>query len=308
MRWHRAAVTDETHAISRADARKRGISDRDLAGPRFRKVATGRYLPSNVKPHPVHAIRVALACHPEGAVATHYSAARMLGAPVPAHPEEHITVRDADDRRRRLGVRCHVLQIAEDDVVVMAGVRVSRPNRMFVELARFLGLVDLVVLGDWLVQAQHTTVQSLRLYCRASLEQHAGRATYAANFVRARSESPRESRLRLLLALAGLPTPEVNAEVFDDEGEFLARLDLAFREVKIAIEYDGGHHADPAQWEADVARRQRLEDLGWRIIIVTNKQLFQRPAHILQVVARALAERGVDVGPLSDEWRPHFPG
>jgi hypothetical protein len=299
-------VIEETRAISRAEAREQGISDRELAGPRFRKVATGRYLPSEVAPHPVHAIRVALACHPAGAVATHFSAARMLGAPVPAHPEEHITVRVPGDRRRRLGVRCHVLQIAEADVMTMSGLRISRPNRMFVELARFLGLVDLVVLGDWLVQNAHTTVRSLRLYCRASLEQHSGRATYAANLVRARSESPRESRLRVLLALAGLPAPEVNAEVFDAEGEFLARLDLAFPALKIAVEYDGGHHADKDQWEADVARRQRLEDLGWRIIIVTNKQLFQHPARILASVARALEERGADVGPLSDDWRPHF--
>lgn len=301
-------MTDAAHAISRAEARRLGISDRELAGSGYRKVATGRYLPSDIKPHPAHAIRVALACHPEGAVATHHSAARMLGAPVPAHPEEHVTVRDPDNRRRRLGVRCHVLQIAEADVMIMEGLRLSRPNRMFVELARFLGLVDLVVLGDWLVQANHTTVSSLRLYCRASLEQHAGRATYAANLVRARSESPRESRLRLLLALAGLPSPEVNAEVFSDEGEFLARLDLAFRIVRIAVEYDGGQHADQAQWEADVARRQRLEDLGWRVIVVTNTQLYRRPAEIIRVVARALEERGLEVGPLSDDWRPHFRG
>ena len=301
-------MTDETHAISRAEARRRGISDRELAGPAFRKVAVGRYLPSDVDLRPVHAIRVALACHPAGAVATHFSAARMLGAPVPAHPEEHVTVREAADRRRRLGVRCHVLQIAEQDVVVMSGVRVSRPNRMFVELARFLSLVDLVILGDWLVHEGHTTVASLRLYCRASLEQHARRATYAANLVRARAESPQESRLRLLLALARLPAPEVNAEVFDEDGEFVARLDLAFRAVKVAIEYDGGHHADTAQWEADVARRQRLEALGWRIIVVTNKQLFRRPEQILRLVAQALRERGVEVGPLGDDWRPHFRG
>ena len=301
-------MTDETHVVRRAEALRSGISDRDLAGPRYRKVATGIYLPSNTSPHPVHAIRVALACHPAGAVATHFSAARMLGAPVPSHPEEHITVREAKDRRRRLGIRCHVLQIEEKDVMVMDGVRLCTPDRMFVELARFLGLVDLVVLGDWLVQAGHTSVRSLRLYCRGSLEQHARRASIAADLVRARSESPQESRLRVLLALAGLPAPEVNAEVFDEGGEFLARLDLAFRSIKVAIEYDGGHHADPAQWEADVARRQRLEDAGWRIIVVTKRQLFQRPAQIVSVVARALAERGAELGPISDDWRPHFRG
>jgi very-short-patch-repair endonuclease len=299
---------EETHVVRRADALREGISDEDLAGPHWRKIAVGLYVPADTTTHPVHAVRAALACHPAGAVATHFSAARMLGAPVPPHPDEHITVRAAKDRRRRLGVRCHVLQIEESDVVVTAGVRLSCPNRMFVELARFLGLVDLVVLGDWLVKAGHTTVGSLRLYCRSSLEQHSRRARTAADLVRARSESPQESRLRVLLALAGLPAPAINLEVFDEDGEFMARLDLAYPDLKLAVEYDGAHHADPAQWEADVARRQRLEDAGWRIIVVTRRQLFQHPGRVVDVVARALADRGAELGPLVDAWRPHFRG
>ena len=299
---------EETHVVRRADALRDGISDSDLAGPHWRKIAVGLYVPADTKPHPIHRIRAALACHPDGAVASHFSAARMLGAPVPPHPDEHVTVLAAKDRRRRLGLRCHVLQIKESDVVVAAGVRLSGPNRMFVELARFLGLVDLVVLGDWLVKEGHTTVKSLRLYCRGSLEQHSLRARRAADLVRARSESPQESRLRVLLALAGLPAPAVNLEVFDEDGEFMARLDLAYPDLKLAVEYDGEHHADPAQWEADVARRMRLENAGWRIIVVTKRQLFRHPARIVEVVARALTDRGAQLGPLSDDWRPHFRG
>jgi hypothetical protein len=58
-----------------------------------------------------------------------------------------------------------------------------------------------------------------------------------------------ESRLRMLLVLAGLPEPTVNHIVRDDRGNWVRRFDLAYPDLRIAIEYDGRHHIErQEQW------------------------------------------------------------
>ena len=295
---------DDHIPFTRGEARAAGISDRRLRGREFRRILFGHYLPADVTPQPIHTIRAALNCHPKDAVATHFSSARLYGAPVPDHPEVHVTVREADERRRRRGLRCHALAIDAADVRILAGVRISSPCRMFVELARYLTLVELVVLGDWLVQSRLTNVPALRRYSLRSTEQCADRAARAAAYVRGGSESPRESHLRLLLMLAGLPAAHPNRTV--RLGARTLRLDLAFVTVKVAVEYDGEWHDDDHQQELDEARRSLLEEHGWIVIVVRKNDLYSTPGDVIARVVAALQARGLVVGPISDDWRAHF--
>lgn len=301
---------DDHVPFTRHEALLDGISDRQLAGPRFRKVLTGYYLPAEVPYSPIHGIRAALMSHPEGAVASHFSVTRLLGAPVPHQPEEHVTVRDPRDRRHRHGLRCHVGRLATSDVRRVDDVLITGPERTFLDLTAHLALLDHVALGDWMVARGMTTPGQLRDYCRRCHVRRAGDAAAAAALTRARVESPRETKLRLLLTLAGLPEPAVNMDVHDDAGVFVARLDHGYRKARLGVEYDGRQHLlDAGQWEKDVARRGRLEELGWRLIVVTSQQMYRHPATVLEQVHRALRERGYgDLAPLSDDWRPHFVG
>ena len=69
------------------------------------------------------------------------------------------------------------------------------------------------------------------------------------------AESPQETVARLVLVDAGLPAPTTQVKIFGRYGEFLARVDMAYEEVKVAIEYDGPQHwEDPASSGADAAR------------------------------------------------------
>jgi very-short-patch-repair endonuclease len=63
-----------------------------------------------------------------------------------------------------------------------------------------------------------------------------------------------------------LPIPVAQYLITDDTGRFVARPDFAYPDIKLAIEVDGGHHMDPAQWEADLARQNRLILAGWRFL------------------------------------------
>jgi very-short-patch-repair endonuclease len=245
--------------------------------------------------------------HPDGAVGTHVTAARLRGVPVPMGPLERVTVARPEDRRQRHGLRCHIAALAASEISVVRGVRISAPARMFVELASLLSLVDLVVVGDWLVRNGHLGCEELVEYCITSHDRYAEHARVAAAYVRPDVDSPMETRLRMLLVLAGLPEPEVNLEIRDEDGVVTMRLDLAYRRVRLAVEYDGRHHLeDVGQWERDPERRDDLEQTGWRVLVVTSKGIYREPEVTVQRVWRALRSRGHrPLRPPTDGWRPH---
>ncbi len=99
--------------------------------------------------------------------------------------------------------------------------------------------------------------------------------------------SPPETRLRLLLLSEGLPAPVAQYRVFDDDG-FVARVDFAFPELRIAVEYDGLWHAEDGQFAQDRRRLNRLSAAGWRVIFVTAADL-HTPARFVQQLRAALA-------------------
>lgn len=65
--------------------------------------------------------------------------------------------------------------------------------------------------------------------------------------------------------------------------------DMTYPEARIAIEYDGDvHRTDPRTWRRDIARKQRLEELGWRVIVVTADDVYLHPARLVTRVRTAL--------------------
>lgn len=308
-RCHSAVVQlDVMQPFTRAQARAAGITDRQLRGPDFQQLLVGIYLSSRVRDLSRPRAQAALMVHPPDAVATHFSSARVIGAPVPDHPLEHVTVGRAEDRRQRHGLRCHVMALAASDVKVVGRLRISDPHRLFVEMTPWLSLVDQVVLGDWLVRQAHVTVASLTGYCSRTSAQHAAAAQQAAAHVRDRVDSPMETRLRMLLVLAGLPEPSVNLELVLREGTAKVRIDLSYPKVKVAVEYDGRQHVEVVdQWEGDLGRREDLDDGDWRLIVVTSRGIYRSPGDTVLRVWRALRKRGYrPLPPPTDGWRVHF--
>ena len=294
--------------FTRAEARAVGITDRQLRGPDFQQLLGGVYLSSRIRDLSRARAEAAVMVHPRDAVATHFSSARVLGAPVPDHPLEHVTVARVEDRRQRHGIRCHVAALHAADITVVDGLRISDPHRIFVEMTPLLTLVELVVLGDWLVRREHVTTASLIEYCSRTTAQHAKAAARAASYVRARVDSPMETRLRMLLVLAGLPEPSVNLQFVLQEGTAKVRLDLSYPSVKVAVEYDGRHHVEIVdQWEDDLDRRESLDDGSWRIVVVTSRGIYREPERTVLRVWRALVKRRYrPLAPPTDGWRVHF--
>ena len=177
-------------------------------------------------------------------------------------------------------------------IVRLNGRPVSCPTDVFLRLAEHLSLLDLVVVGDAMVRRGRTTPRELVEATDRAGGRWVRHARRAAGLVRARVDSPKETELRLLLVFAGFPEPEINKDVLDEAGGWIACPDLAYRALKIALEYDGRHHADdPRQWEKDIRRRELLDAAGWRVIVVTNRDLSRFPSQTLMRVALVLRER-----------------
>jgi hypothetical protein len=117
-----------------------------------------------------------------------------------------------------------------------------------------------------------------------------------------------ETRLRLLIVLAGLPEPQVNVIVRVAGGKWRWRFDLCYAEYKLIIEYDGRQHAyDAEQWSTDLERREWLDRDGWRILIVISEGIYADPLRTLHRVRTALEERGARVPKsFKQEWTRHF--
>jgi len=100
-----------------------------------------------------------------------------------------------------------------------------------------------------------------------------------------------ETRLRLILVLGGLPTPEVQFPVQDEVRRRAVWLDLAYPEQRIGIEYEGADHTRPERVLLDAGRYTRLVDAAWRIYRFTKYQVYVEPDEILATIGRALASR-----------------
>ncbi len=102
-----------------------------------------------------------------------------------------------------------------------------------------------------------------------------------------RAESPAESLTRLRLYDDGLPAPAVQYEVRNVVGAVIYRLDLAYPELKLAIEYDGEeHHTSSDDRAHDLRRRDYLRRLGWTIVVLTAADVYGRDPQAAVIVRR----------------------
>ncbi len=276
-----------------------------LRGPRFRRLLRGVHVAARADDTLGMRCRAALLVLPKGAVFSHETAARLWGAVVPPRSRVQVTVPYARPiRRPELEVR-RSRRMPEPRR--LRGLPLTGPERTFLDLAATLDLVDLVVLGDSLVKAGRTSPADLVGAARTHRGARAALARRAAALVRSGVDSPMETRLRLLVVLAGLPEPVVNHVLRDEDGGWTYRFDLSWPELLVALEYDGRQHAESSsQWVRDVRRREDLDGRGWRLVIALSGDVYATPGATVQRVAAVLRERG-EVVSTTDGWREHFP-
>ena len=275
-------------AFSVGDALRAGIGPerlrrRDLVAP-----IHGVRAPVGVPVGPIEAVAAVLR---PGQRFSHTTAARIWGAPLPRTYRDDETVHVSSSTEvamRRVGVVGH--RSPALDVRESPSGPVSSPADTWFECASMLSVADLVALGDHMVgRNELATVDDLAAAVRPGFR-GARTARAALDRIRAGAESAMETHLRLAVVDAGFPEPALNIDVRGDDGAFLGRVDMAWQEHRIALEYDGDHHRERETFRNDQRRSNGFTVNGWLVIHATAVDL-ARPAVLFERLRRAFAER-----------------
>jgi len=171
------------------------------------------------------------------------------------------------------GLRIRQVSLSSSDVVRVRDGPCTSGLRTAVDIARHEAVIDAVPALDILLSRAIVSRGDLAEAANRGISgRGAARARTAVELANPLAESQPESRVRVALALAGLhPTPQY--PVRDQSGNFVARVDLAFVEQRVAIEYDGAWHAERGQFAKDRRRLNRLRAAGWTVFHVTAADL-----------------------------------
>lgn len=102
-----------------------------------------------------------------------------------------------------------------------------------------------------------------------------------------RRESPAESLSFGHMVLAGLPLPEVQVLIADEEGEMY--VDFLWRAAGLVGEVDGNlKYTTPEALVAERRRQRRLEARGWRVVRWEAGAIRRRPLVVMESLARQL--------------------
>lgn len=200
-----------------------------------------------------------------------------------------------NNHRAPARMRVHEDVLDADETTTVLNLPVTTPARTAFDLGRRLSVDPAIERLDALMNATGL--------CVAEIEAVAVRHKGARGIVRLRevldlvdggAESPYETRTRLLIVRTGFPRPETQICIRNRFGDFIARVDMGWKEHKVGIEFDGAQHwSDARQRSRDVDRRAQLAAEGWLIIHVTSELLRHRAGTIIARVEEALSSRTV---------------
>jgi hypothetical protein len=269
-----------SHAIADGLLTRKQLRERS-----YRRLVHGVYAdPSLPVDHQLKCRAVALLL-PGGAAIGGHSAAAWHGAPFAGAHDPVTVVRPPDvEWKGPRGVRVHRSRTPFDVVEDPDGVPVTTPPRTAWDVAALEPLGTAVAALDAMVQTGAVRAEELAAMTLAGVGRWGvAKVRRAFELVDPRAGSPPESRVRVALVLAGL-SPFPQFDVFDGS-EWLGRVDLAFPEAKIAIEYEGAYHFEDGQIVRDDVRYSRLRAAGWTVIRLSAADLRELDAVVARIRA-----------------------
>jgi hypothetical protein len=260
------------------------VTRRQLQSGLYRRLLHNVYAdPAMTADHQLHA-RAAALVMPEDAVVGGRSAASWFGAPFAAPADAVVVlVPPSSTWRGPRGVRVHRTDFSASDVTTVDFVQVTTPARTAWDVATLEPVATAVAMLDGMVRAGHLAESDLRAMQIAAPRRWRGtRVATVVPLVDGRSQSPPESWVRVACARAGLPSP-VPQFVVVEAGEFLGKVDLAWPEARLIVEYEGAHHFEGLQISKDNERYRRLVAAGWRVIRLSAADLRDMAAVLARI-------------------------
>lgn len=265
-----------------------------MRGKTWRRLFRGVYVHADIPlDHRVWCDAAALLL-PEGGAIAEGSAAFLWGCPAP--PEVSVVIPTSATLRPQENLLVRRSTVDPKDVTDALGLPVTTALRTAFDLARFLPRVEAVIALDTLLHKKQVFPDKLHAYLAsrgrwpgvAQARKHMGEADPLA-------ESPMETRLRLLLADAGLPPPVAQHKIYrkvNGRPKFVARVDFAYPDLLIAIEYDGDHHRERTTHRFDQERQNELHVMGWTVLRFHADDVLRRPGELVAKVRAVLRRAG----------------
>lgn len=238
-----------------------------------------------------------------GAFISHVTAAHVFRLPLPdsvlSDQDIHLTWPPGASRAQRRGVRSHRHPLLPSERVRFRRLNLTSPARTLIDLAadERLAFVDLVVVSDAIVNRPYrpggridgldTPAGLAAAVASAGRRPGIRRARHVIDQTRVGADSPQETRVRLALVDAGLPEPELQVKG-DPAERWSPEADLAYRDLKIAIQYDGKHHRSREQQAADAYRDEWFQRHGWLVVRLTWADQAQGFARLIRLVRERL--------------------
>ncbi len=272
-----------------ADAVRRGLLTDYQLRTKYRAIHRNVYVAADAEPTAALRARAAWLWSGGHAILAGMSAAAVHGTKWldVDHPAELIRV----NRHGTAGLTLHTWDVAPEETCRVDRMRCTTAARTAFDIGRTRDLDAAVPILDALLNATRVKVADV-LALADSRPRHRGvhELRTAMALVDPGAESPQESRVRLLLQSAGLPRPETQIEFRDRYGAAFIRVDMGWREWRVAVEYDGVQHwSDRRQRSWDIDRIAILESMGWTVVRVSAEMLDRPDVVIARVTAKLRA-------------------
>lgn len=270
------------------EAERAGLSRSVQRGHRWERIGPGQYALRGVAADPLTRIAGALARLPDkaAAAASWTTAGFLHGLDLPPCNPIHVTIANGIGVTARTGVTLHRVDLDSPDLVDISGIRVTSPLRTLVDLGRQRNPVQSVIALDMGLHNGLATKDQLSAWAAEYWRfPGAARLREAVELAEPLTESPAESRLRLVLLRGGLPRPLAQVSLTGADGAFLGRADLYYPEKRLVIEYDGTGHRD--RLVGDNRRQNRLIQAGYTLLRFTAADL-ATPDLVIALVTAAL--------------------
>ena len=271
-----------------ADARRAGLERWHLEDVCWRRLGPRTYVWAGRPEQASLRLEAALKRLPASATFSGLTAAWLHGLDVKPCDPIDVTVPLDAGVSARAGLTLRRSTVRRDEVVHVRGMRATTLLRTLVDVSRRLALTEAVVLADMAMHAGLVDRDRFEAWARARVRgPGAAKVRRVLEHSEPKSESPMETRLRMLLVLAGLPRPAAQVSLQDARGRFLGRPDLYYPGARLGIEYDGATHRESLA--ADNRRQNRLLGEGIQLLRFTAGDVLHNQASVVAQVRGHLA-------------------
>jgi hypothetical protein len=193
---------------------------------------------------------------------------------------DHLTVPADFVGRHRRGLRLH-RSVVPMNIAWLNQLPVTPPERTAIDLARTLPREEGLVVLDGLVAAGLDPSLLTKEVAKFAEFEHVVKARELVGLTRSGVDAPPETRLRLAMLDAGLPSPDVDMRIVDKAGRVLARGELGYRRYLIWVEHDGYlEHSDRSAFRYDRSRTTWLQRRGWLVVRCSDADVAESGAFI----------------------------